>query len=131
MEQPKMSYYQRNRDAILQQRKSYYENNKDKRKTYYENNKEKILARENQYYKNEDGKKRKTINAWKRMGLVADDYEALYDLRKNAEKCWVCEKAFQPDDKRCLDHDHETGKFRQILCYSCNVRDNWKNKVSK
>lgn len=133
MEEPKLSYYQRNRDLILFQRREWYLKNKDnvlqQRKSYYQNNKDKVLSREAGYYETEKGKKRKTINAWKRNGLIADDYEALYDLRENAEKCDVCDKVFKPDEKRCMDHDHETGKFRQILCYSCNCRDNWKNKV--
>ena len=30
----KLTYYQRNRDAMLQRSKEYYENNKDKRKEY-------------------------------------------------------------------------------------------------
>ena len=29
-----LTYYQRNRDAMLQRSKKYYENNKDKRKEY-------------------------------------------------------------------------------------------------
>ena len=29
-----LTYYQRNRDAMLQRSKEYYENNKDKRKEY-------------------------------------------------------------------------------------------------
>ena len=33
----KQSYYQKNRDALLQRAKDYYENNKEKRKEYQRN----------------------------------------------------------------------------------------------
>jgi hypothetical protein len=31
-----------------------------------------------------------------------------------------------------MDHDHETGQFRQFLCQSCNRHDHWKtiNNIS-
>ena len=34
---PKLKYYQRNRDNMLQRSKGYYENNKDRRKEYQRN----------------------------------------------------------------------------------------------
>ena len=34
---PKLTYYQRNRDNMLQRSKEYYENNKDRRKEYQRN----------------------------------------------------------------------------------------------
>jgi len=61
-----------------------------------------------------------TIYNWKRRGLI-DDYEKVYDIVMNTVKCNLCDKVFDCDKNRCMDHDHTTGKFRQVLCRSCNV----------
>ena len=41
-------------------------------------------------------------------------------LLKQDHKCAICSKSLI-ETKRCIDHDHKTGKVRGILCYSCNV----------
>ena len=38
-------------------------------------------------------------------------------------KCSHCDKEFKNSRDRNLDHDHETGLFRAIVCHRCNVRD--------
>jgi DNA topoisomerase VI subunit B len=35
-------------------------------------------------------------------------------------KCAVCEEEFDQFKRKCIDHCHETGKFRAILCNNCN-----------
>jgi hypothetical protein len=40
-------------------------------------------------------------------------------IAEQAGKCWLCDidlKLVVP----CLDHDHETGKIRGVLCGNCN-----------
>jgi hypothetical protein len=53
-----------------------------------------------------------------RFGLDTD--EALYWYKK-AEK--VCDACGEKDEFRRLniDHDHETGKVRGVLCHGCNI----------
>ena len=66
---------------------------------------------------------------WKRKGLIHSDYDELYTRYLSATNCEVCRKEFIDSFDRCMDHNHETGEFRQFLCRSCNNRDSWKDKV--
>ena len=105
--------------------KKYYENNKqkskEKLKEYYEKNKEKIK----EYSKTEQGLKSGRIKNWKKRGVKSDDYSSLYEHYINCNKCEICSIELREGNyganKKCLDHDHETGEFRNVLCNSCNL----------
>lgn len=45
------TYYQKNKDKILEQSKIYYEKIKENKKEYYEKNKDKISEQRREYYK--------------------------------------------------------------------------------
>ena len=107
------------------------ERRKEHDRRYRERHKEKIAERKNEYMKEYSKKydktpagiKRKTIYDWKRRGVITNDFDTLYDLYINTDKCMYCEKVFVDSVDRCLDHDHETGLYRAVLCRSCNVKD--------
>lgn len=62
-----------------------------------------------------------------RYGLTKADWEALYDSQDG--KCAICGGELPVDIKTrpnvrattCIDHDHETGIVRGLLCQSCNL----------
>jgi len=62
------------------------------------------------------------INQWKRRGLV-DDYEKVWNIYINTYICDNCKNLFNDNInfKKCMDHNHQTGKFRNILCRNCNL----------
>jgi hypothetical protein len=93
-------------------------------KRYYEKHREKLLEREKTCPKR---LKALRISSWKRSGVVGD-YDELYTIWLAATECWCCKNDLSKKGDKCLDHDHETGKFRQILCRDCNNWDRWKNK---
>ena len=68
-----------------------------------------------------------TIRNWKRFGLIYTDYEELYDIYIKTMNCWHCNKEFKSTRHRHLDHDHNTGLFRKIVCASCNNKDRYIN----
>ena len=121
-----------------EKRKEYYEKNKEKIKEsvqkYQQENKEKIREREKVYYeeKNKEyrqsdkGKQNTRISRWKHSGVICDDFDALYDKYINTTNCEECNieltvDRYTTNTTRCLDHDHTTGLFRNILCQRCNI----------
>ena len=48
--------------------------------------------------------------------LYGVDYDAMYE--KQGGVCKICRKNFA---SLHVDHDHETGKPRGLLCHNCNV----------
>ena len=52
---------------------------------------------------------------FKRYGITKKLYEQL--LRKQRGRCAICHTS---KGRAAVDHDHETGKVRGILCFKCN-----------
>ena len=106
--------------------KEYYEKNKEQLKEYKETNKEKIKEQKKKYYQTEAGKKTTRISDWKQAGVINDDFSSLYEHYINCNKCEICSidlvEGRYGANRRCLDHDHTTGLFRNVLCNSCNVK---------
>lgn len=60
-----------------------------------------------------------------RFGITVDDYNRMLD--EQGHVCAVCGEIETVVDHRgrirmlSVDHDHETGEVRGLLCFSCNV----------
>ena len=80
------------------------------------------------WYKNTPrGKMIHTISSWKYIGLIAINYEIIYDRWYYSSHCENCKCEYTTKNKKCMDHDHDTGLFRNILCNSCNSNLNSAN----
>ena len=66
-----------------------------------------------------------TIYKWKSRGVIYPDYDELYQTYINTLECQHCLKEFKSTRDRCMDHDHQTGQFRMIVCQKCNVMDTY------
>lgn len=55
----------------------------------------------------------------RKFGITQEQYEAL--PRSQGGGCAVCGRAPKPGKSLHVDHDHETGYVRGLLCFSCNA----------
>ena len=110
--------------------KDYYTRNKDKirkaAKEYYEKNKEKIKENSRKYYYNKCKYdiSRTAENRFKKYGITLEEYLSLHKEQQGL--CAICGKAESSQIKSgkqkslAVDHCHETGKVRGLLCFKCN-----------
>ncbi len=110
-------------------KKWYYKNHEKCKQwalSYYHKNAERIKLRTKEYRKSHrqivrDIDRRKHIK--KKFGISVEEYDALF-LNQNG-KCAICD---QPETTRqngserflAVDHDHDTGQIRGLLCFGCN-----------
>ena len=116
-------YRQENREKVAEYNKQYYQENKEKLA-------EKKIEYNKQYYQTDQCKKVNRIHRWKTKGLVDsdnDNYESIYDYYINTTQCEYCDVVLTEDKiatptRKCMDHSHTTGLFRNILCLTCNLQ---------
>ncbi len=73
-------------------------------------------ARMRQWHRNNPGKSRE-YEMRKRRGMSLSDYDAL--AASQGDVCAICKKT-DPNFRLAIDHDHETGENRGLLCSKCN-----------
>ena len=104
-------------------------------RAYRERNKEKLKAQSSAYNKSEY--RREFMRAWraqnkdkiaastararaKRYGLELSELERM--TAEQGGTCAICRDAFPANPKHChVDHCHDTGKVRGLLCILCNL----------
>jgi len=50
--------------------------------------------------------------------ITLEDYMHMLDEQKH--QCAIC-KQYPDDERLCVDHDHNTGIVRKLLCMECNL----------
>jgi len=123
---PRKEYYQKHKERCKECNKEYRKKNKEYYKEYREKHKEHCKEYNKEYNQTTAGKKKTTIANWKHNGLICDNYEELYNKYINTWECDNCGvelvSGMYGNNKRCMDHCHKTGKFRNILCNTCNIQ---------
>jgi len=87
------------------------------------------LKKKKMPYKNKQcdaAKKSSTLSAWKKNGLLEtrEFMEQIYNEYLNSKECQLCGEPYSKKNKKSMDHCHNTGKFRNIVCNRCNC---WKS----
>tara|TARA_R110001599_G_C11853498_1_gene620921 strand:- start:35 stop:496 length:462 start_codon:yes stop_codon:yes gene_type:complete len=80
----------------------------------------------------EETKKTTTKAQWKIHGVkfTEDEFNLIYDRWLNSTNCELCNHDYS-SSKKCMDHSHETGKFRCICCNQCNLNMPDRKKSSR
>ncbi len=100
---------------------------KDK-ESYYKNKERKIkYARE---YRKNNKEKTRNVNLKSKYNISQEDYERM-KIKQNF-RCAICNE-HEDNLKRilCVDHNHQTGKVRGLLCDTCNKFLGFYEKLNK
>lgn len=114
-------YYRKNAERIRAARKRYYANNKEKSiacsAAWAKRNAVRVAERGREYYqKTKDVYRDRLLR--RTFGITLEEYKE--KLKTQGGVCGICAG---PSGKRIMavDHDHKTGKVRDLLCHQCNV----------
>lgn len=104
-------------------RKKYEESEKGKETIKKYRKSENGKEAQKRYYQTENGKKSIFKNHWKSYGLNMENFEEIYKRYTDAIFCDICECVLEGNgrNRKCMDHDHDTGEFRNVVCNYCNV----------
>lgn len=65
-----------------------------------------------------DRVKRKDYQLRATYGITLEQFNALFEAQGSA--CALCKKGVEAERDRHVDHCHETGNIRGVLCFTCN-----------
>ena len=113
--------YERDKEIILAKQRLYNARNKDKlaarAKLYRERNREKVKSKQ-KIWREKNGRHLKGKMLLWNYKLSLDDYEKL--LESQGGVCAICNGINRNGKKLSVDHDHQTGAVRSLLCSRCN-----------
>ena len=113
-------YRELHREEEKKQHKIWCEANPDKVKAYdkkrYEKHKEERKERSRRYQRENSGKAA-DAKRYRNYGMTAEEFKNKR-LKQN-NRCAICLSAFVKTP--FVDHDHITGKNRDLLCLQCNT----------
>lgn len=116
-------YYQDNKEKIKKSMKKWMQS--EKGKAYYKKSHQSKKFKE--YMKEYNKRNKIVVRRYQlkfRYGITIEEYNNLLKLQNNV--CVICG---QPETRLrkgkltllSVDHNHETGKIRGLLCYKCNT----------
>lgn len=106
-------YFMKNRDTILAQNRAYYANNRDRMKVVAKAYRDRPENKEKQKIRH----RRRHIRI--KYGLSPEQFDKIFDAQDR--KCLICETDQFGCHGPVIDHCHNAGHIRGILCQRCNA----------
>ncbi len=91
--------------------KEYYAKNTEKRKKY--------SLKYHYAHRDQIKKYKEKYFYYKKYNLSLEELSIILTAQNN--KCAICKSNFSKRNVPCIDHDHNTGQIRGILCRKCNL----------
>lgn len=123
-EQSRVNYL-KNREKAIERSRQWKEKNPERyqelTRNHSEKNREKMTARSAAWYRENKDRARQTTrkNKLQRYGLTVEQFSAM--LASQSGKCPICQMELKSPKVPAVDHDHQTGAVRGILCRQCNA----------
>ncbi len=122
----KRKHYSKNKEKINTQQKKWVKNNPEKKNEYDRNYRLRTKDKRKEYDRNyrEINYEKLKKAEWLRRGLKTDNIDEVYKRYEKTTNCDLCCVILKGigSTKKCMDHSHTTGLFRNILCQSCNIK---------
>jgi hypothetical protein len=108
--------------CIIKQQKEFYAKNPERQKQIqqkgYKKHKDKRREASRKWHEN-NPKAAKSNKLKKKYNISIEDYNTLLEKQNNT--CAICQQENKHKRAFHVDHCHETGKIRGLLCHSCNT----------
>lgn len=116
-------WYERNREKACAKNRERYAQTPEKNRAKYERERERVIERSRRWAaanpgRVHDGRLRRNF------GITVADYEAMLESQGGRCALFAVCGSTEPGAGRKrwhVDHDHETGKVRALLCNGCNL----------
>lgn len=106
--------------CVAARRKASYARNKERElervRRWQQDNSERFRAYRAEY---RDKRDFRAEHLRRTFGLTPDDDDRM--LAEQGGGCAICGRTPKPGKHLHVDHDHETGRVRGLLCFGCNV----------
>ncbi len=106
-------YASANPEKKREYNRKYAANNLDKIMSWKKNNPDKVRQIKRRYYKQTAAKQRE-LYIRSKYGLSSAQFNSMLDQQSGV--CAICEDV----PPTAVDHDHDTGRVRGLLCANCN-----------
>jgi hypothetical protein len=114
------AYYKANREAAIAYAQNWEKSNRERRRKIenrYRAANPELVAK---WRTNQDREKRRACALQYLYGMTLEDWNVLFDAQGRACACCGA-KTSNAKSGWNVDHDHETGRVRGIVCHRCNV----------
>ena len=96
---------------------NYSKNTKDRKHAWCKQCQSQYAKQRYRYLPN----KQRELGLKSKYGIAIEEYNQLLERQQN--RCALCSTTVAGKGRKnfCVDHNHETGEVRGLLCFNCNV----------